>query len=234
MSDKPTRAKPDKAQGMNIRVCFVEDDARTRKFLSDWLGHVSDMQLVGGFSDAESALKDLPSATPDVALMDINLPGLSGIECVRRLKPILPATQFVMLTVYEDTDSIFEALSAGAAGYLLKHTPREDLLAGIRQVHAGSSPITGPIARKVVQFFHQRPSTPADTNALSDREREVLELLSRGYLYKEIAETLGVSFATVTTYGRRIYEKLHVHSRAQATAIFETQSTRSPRLGSSR
>jgi DNA-binding NarL/FixJ family response regulator len=229
MSDKPKTAKHAKAQGMTIRVSCVEDDARVRNTLADWLGHAEDLQLVSRFADAESAREALPREAPDVVLMDINLPGQSGIECVRKLKPLVPATQFIMLTVYEDADRIFEALSAGAAGYLLKHTPRENLLASIRQVQAGGSPMSGPIARKVVQFFHQAPAAPADTDVLSDREREVLELLSRGYLYKEIAETLGVSFATVTTYGRRIYEKLHVHSRSQAAAMLEGQSARSQR-----
>jgi DNA-binding NarL/FixJ family response regulator len=234
MSDRPKPTDGAKPKGVTIRVSFVEDDARARRILADWLGHAADLELVDRFSDAESALTTLRHSAPDVVLMDINLPGQSGIECVRKLKPLMPATQFVMLTVYEDADRIFEALSAGAAGYLLKHTPREDLLAGIRQVHAGGSPMSGPIARKVVQFFHQRPAAPADTHALSDREREVLELLSRGYLYKEIAETLGISFATVTTYGRRIYEKLHVHSRAQAAAMLEGQPRLPPRLGITR
>ena len=233
-SDKTKAAGGAKPERVTIRVSFVEDDIRARKILADWLGHAADVELVDRFSDAESALAALPQRPPDVVLMDINLPGLSGIECVRQLKPLLPATQFVMLTVYEDADRIFEALAAGAAGYLLKHTPREDLLAGIRQVHAGSSPMSGPIARKVVQFFYRRPVVAAGTDALSDREREVLELLSRGYLYKEIAETLGVSFATVTTYGRRIYEKLHVHSRAQATAMLEGQKPRTQKLGLAR
>jgi DNA-binding NarL/FixJ family response regulator len=231
MSDKPKTAKHAKHPGVTIRVSFVEDDARVRKTLADWLGHADGLQLVSRFADAESALGALPQEAPDVVLMDINLPGQSGIDCVRKLKPLMPATQFVMLTVYEDADRIFEALSAGAAGYLLKHTPCEDLLAGIRQVQAGGSPMSGPIARKVVQVFHQTPAASVDTNGLSDREREVLELLSRGYLYKEIAQTLGVSFATVTTYGRRIYEKLHVHSRSQAAAMFEAQAARSQKPG---
>ena len=204
---------------MTISVSFVEVDARARRIFADWLSDAEDLQLVSRFADAEGAIAALPREVPDVVLMDINLPGQSGIECVRHLKPLLPATQFLMLTVYEDADRIFEALAAGAAGYLLKQTPREDLLAGIRQVHAGGSPMSGPIARKVVQAF-QQPADSAPEAALSDREKEVLALLSRGYLYKEIAEALGVSFATVTTYGRRIYEKLHVHSRAEATARF--------------
>jgi DNA-binding NarL/FixJ family response regulator len=216
-------------QDMTIKVALVEDDARIRQTVADWLGHAAGMQLAGMYPDAESALEALPRIRPDVALVDINLPGQSGIECVRQLKPQLPDTQFVMVTVYEDPDRIFEALSAGASGYLLKQTPRDDLLAAIRQVHQGGSPMSGSIARKVVQYFQPPASTVPKATALSDREREVLELLSRGYLYKEIAATLGVGYDTVTTYGRRIYEKLHVHSRAQAVARFGSPQSRSGR-----
>lgn len=213
---------------MAIRVSLVEDDARARRMMGDWLAHAADLELISKFPDAEAALAALPQERPDVVLVDINLPGQSGIECVRQLKSQLPDTQFVMVTVYEDADRIFEALSAGASGYLLKQTPRDELLAAIRLVHQGGSPMSGSIARKVVQFF-QRPSpTAPKTHGLSEREREVLTLLSRGYLYKEIAETLGVSYDTVTTYGRRIYEKLHVHSRAQAVAMFGRAECRRP------
>jgi DNA-binding NarL/FixJ family response regulator len=145
---------------------------------------------------------------------------LSGIECIRRLKPVLPNTQFVMVTVYEDADHIFNALAVGASGYLLKQTPRNDLLAALKEVYAGGSPMSSNIARKVVQSF-RRPdqgSNPGDD--LSPREREVLELLARGYLYKEIADSLSISVPTVNTYIRRIYEKLHVRSRAQAVAKY--------------
>lgn len=170
---------------------------------------------------AESALAALPAAKPEVVLMDINLPGLNGIECVRQLKPLLPDTQFLMLTVYEDADHIFNALMVGATGYLLKQTPRNELLAALKQVHAGGSPMTSNIARKVVQSFqrHSQAADAADVE-LSPREAEVLELLARGYLYKEIAEALAISLPTVNTYIRRIYEKLHVRSRAQAVAKY--------------
>ena len=170
---------------------------------------------------AESALATLPAAKPEVVLMDINLPGLNGIECVRQLKPLLPDTQFLMLTVYEDADHIFNALMVGATGYLLKQTPRNELLAALKQVHAGGSPMTSNIARKVVQSFqrHSQAADAADVE-LSPREAEVLELLARGYLYKEIAEALAISLPTVNTYIRRIYEKLHVRSRAQAVAKY--------------
>jgi DNA-binding NarL/FixJ family response regulator len=205
---------------VSITVSIIEDDAPVREILSDWIRRAQGFQYVSQYADAESALARLPADKPAVVVVDINLPGLSGIECVRRLKPLLPDTQFVMVTVYEDADHIFNALTAGASGYLLKQTPREELLAALRDVHAGGSPMTSNIARKVVQSF-QRASPQADEAAnLSPREREVLELLARGYLYKEISSQLGISTPTVNTYIRRIYEKLHVRSRAQAVAKF--------------
>jgi DNA-binding NarL/FixJ family response regulator len=226
MRDKPEKTNRGKAKGVTIRVSFVEDDPRTRRILADWLSQTADLQLVSQYAEAESAVAGLPQERPDVVLVDINLPGQSGIECVRQLKPRLPDAQFVMATVYEDADRIFEALSAGATGYLLKQTPREEMLVAIRQAHRGGSPISGSIARKVVQFFQHPASAAPKPTDLSEREREVLELLSRGYLYKEIAEALAISFDTVTTYGRRIYEKLHVHSRAQAVALYGQQALR--------
>jgi DNA-binding NarL/FixJ family response regulator len=151
--------------------------------------------------------------------MDINLPGLSGVECVRRLKPLLPATQVIMLTVYQNTENIFNALTAGATGYLLKQTPSEELLEAIRDVNAGGSPMSSHIARKIVQSFqHPAPAAP-ETETLSQREAEVLDLLAKGFLYKEIAEKMGVTYATVHTHIRHIYEKLHVRSRTEAVAM---------------
>ena len=143
-----------------------------------------------------------------------------GIECVRRLKPQLMATQFVMLTVYEDNEHIFKAMTFGASGYLLKRTPRAELLAAVRDVHSGGSPMSSNIARKIVQSFQRFNTSPRETENLSPREREVLELLARGYLYKEITEALHISIPTVNTHIRRIYEKLHVRSRSQAIAKF--------------
>jgi len=205
---------------VNIAVSITEDDAPAREILSDWIRRAPGFRLVGQYADAESAVVSLPSDKPEVALMDINLPGMSGIECVRRLKPILPETQFVMVTVYEDADHIFNALAAGASGYLLKQTPRDELLAALKDVYCGGSPMTSNIARKVVQSFQRPLPTSDEASNLSPREREVLELLARGYLYKEIASTLGISTPTVNTYIRRIYEKLHVRSRAQAVAKY--------------
>jgi DNA-binding NarL/FixJ family response regulator len=209
-------------ENVSISVSIVEDDAQARQILSDWIRRTDGFRFVSEHGSAESALAGLPKENPTVVLTDINLPGLNGIECVRRLKSVLPGTQFVMLTVYEDADHIFHALSAGATGYLLKHTPRNELLAALKQVHSGGSPMTSNIARKVVQSFQQQapPATSTDTYELSPRESEVLDLLARGYLYKEIADSLAISLPTVSTYIRRIYEKLHVRSRAQAVAKY--------------
>lgn len=215
--------------GMSIAVSIVEDDGPAREILTDWVNRAPGFRCVGQYGNAESALARLPADKPGVVLMDINLPGMSGIECVRQLKPQLPETQFVMLTVYEDTDHIFDALTAGASGYLLKHTPREELFTALKDVFAGGSPMTSNIARKVVQSF-QRGGPQADASAnLSAREREVLEFLACGYLYKEIADKLGITVATVVTYIRRIYEKLHVRSRAQAVAKYGHFTSRDER-----
>ena len=206
---------------VSIGVAIVEDDVPAREILAGWIRDADGFRLVGEFDDAETALTKLPHEKPSVVLFDINLPGMNGIECVRKLKPRLPETQFVMVTVYEDANHIFNALSAGASGYLLKQTRRNELIDALKDVHAGGSPMSSQIARKVVQNFY-RTETQADgeTVELSPREREVLELLARGYLYKEIAEMLKISVLTVNTYIRRIYEKLHVRSRAQAVAKY--------------
>jgi DNA-binding NarL/FixJ family response regulator len=178
------------------------------------------------FIIAESALASLPREKPDIVLADISLPGVNGIECVRQLKLQLPQTQFVMLTVYEDADHIFNALAADASGYLLKRAKRAGLLAALADVQAGGSPMSSHVARKVVQCFQRAPAGTAATASLSQREREVLELAARGYVFKEVPESLGISVTTVGTHIRRIYEKLHVHSRSQAVAAY-TQSVRS-------
>jgi DNA-binding NarL/FixJ family response regulator len=161
--------------------------------------------------------------------MDINLPGMSGVEAVKKLKPNLAGTQFVMLTVYEDADHIYSALAAGATGYLLKQTPRDELLRALEDVHRGGSPMTSNIARKVVQSFRDTTPSTVDGENLSPREQEVLDLLARAYLYKEIADRLNISVPTVNTYVRRIYEKLHVRSRGQAVAKYAHLSTHQDR-----
>jgi DNA-binding NarL/FixJ family response regulator len=210
---------------VSISVSIIEDDSQARKILCDWIRRADGFRFVSDHANGESAVAGLPGEKPAVVLTDINLPRMNGIECVRKLKPLLPETQFVMLTVYEDADHIFHALAAGATGYLLKQTPRNELLAALSQVHSGGSPMTSNIARKVVQSFQQLPPPSiAEAAELSGREREVLDLLARGFLYKEIAESLSISLPTVNTYIRRIYEKLHVRSRAQAVAKFAYRS----------
>jgi len=200
---------------MNIRVCMVEDDVRLRALMAAWLKQEPDLDMINVYPDAESALAGIPGDKPNVVLVDINLPGLNGIECVRQLKPQLPSTQFAMVTVYEDIDKILQALKVGATGYLLKQTPRLELVEAIRELHAGGSPMTPNMARKVVQFF-QKPAPEPGNSLLSEREQQVLDLLVKGLLYKEISDTLQISQGTLHTYIRRVYEKLQVHSRAEA------------------
>ncbi len=203
---------------MSVTVSIIEDDVPAREILADWIRRSDGFNCVSEHDDAESAIAILPEKKPSVVLVDINLPGINGIECIRRLKTVIPETQFVMLTVYEDDNHIFRAMSAGASGYLLKQTQRQMLLAALKEVHGGGSPMSSSIARKVVQSF--RHQSASDAAALSPREQEVLELLARGYLYKEIADSLQLSVQTVNTYIRRVYEKLHVRSRSQALAIY--------------
>lgn len=217
-------------KSLSIAVAIVEDDVPAREILAGWIREAQGFRLAGEYTDAETAIARLPQEKPSVVLFDINLPGMNGIECVRRLKPILPNTQFVMVTVYEDANHIFNALSAGATGYLLKQMRRNELLDALKDVHAGGSPMSSQIARKVVQNFYRNDvQSGGDATDLSGREREVLELLARGYLYKEIAEMLKISGPTVNTYIRRIYEKLHVRSRAQAVAKYAHLPMGSPR-----
>jgi DNA-binding NarL/FixJ family response regulator len=203
----------------SITVAIVEDDGGTRDALQRVLARASGFRCLGACMSGEEALRELPALRPDVILMDINLPGINGVECVRQLKALVPAFHIVMLTVYEESDLIFEALTAGATGYLLKRTPPAELLEAIRDVHAGGAPMSSQIARKVVQSFQAVPPVgPGDT--LSPREQEILDWLAQGFLIKEIAERLELRFDTVRTYIRRIYEKLQVHSRAQAVALY--------------
>ena len=208
--------------GVSITVAIVEDDVPAREILANWIRGADGFEIVGEYDEAETAIQDLPQRMPAVVLFDINLPGMNGIECVRQLKPRLPDTQFLMVTVYEDANHIFDALAVGASGYLLKQMRRNELLDALRDVHAGGSPMSSQIARKVVQSFRRNSSETSggEVVELSPREREVLELLARGHLYKEIADMLKISVQTVNTYIRRIYEKLHVRSRAQAVAKY--------------
>jgi len=197
----------------------VEDNAQLRNTLGKVINRADGFSCIGTYATAEEALESIPRNPPDVVLMDINLPGMNGVECVSELKKILPKILIVMLTVYEDTDNIFNALKAGATGYLLKRTSKDELLEAIRDVYKGGSPMTTHIARKVVQSF-QKADLASPSENLSSREQEVLECLAKGFLYKEIADKLGISYETVRTYIRRIYEKLQVRSRTEAVAKY--------------
>ena len=214
---------------MNIAVSIVEDDAQVRASLVKLIDSSPGFRCVSQHGSAELALQEIPKSKSEVVLMDINLPGINGVECVRRLKPQLPATQIIMLTVYQNTEHIFNALAAGATGYMLKQTPPAELLAAIKEVHAGGSPMSSHIARKIVSSFQHFPPAPtAEAESLSPREAEVLDLLAKGFLYKEIAESMKISYATVHTHIRHVYEKLHVRSRTEAVAkhLGQTQPRR--------
>jgi len=206
---------------MKTTISIVEDDPGLSSTFSMWLKQSQGLRLLSAFQDGESAMAALPAQSPAVVLMDINLPGMDGVECVRRLKPLMPETQFVMVTVYEDAKRIVSALAAGATGYLLKRATREELLEAIDEVQGGGSPMTTSIARKVVQYFQKPPHLPSPASVpLAPREQQVIDLIVRGYVNKEIADQLQISIPTIKTYIRRIYEKLHVRSRAEAVAKY--------------
>lgn len=203
-----------------IHVAIVEDDEEIRANLTHRIGGNAGFRLLRAFSDGEAAVAELPRCKPDVVLMDINLPGMDGVECVRALKVKMPETQFIMLTVYEDNNRLFKSLTAGASGYLLKRTSPAKLLQAIREAHVGGSPMTPQIARRVVQHFRQLPEESSELEKLAPREMEVLDQLSKGFRYKEIVDNLGISNGTLHSYIRNIYEKLHVHSRTEAVVKY--------------
>jgi DNA-binding NarL/FixJ family response regulator len=205
---------------MPIKVALVEDDEGIRTSLTTLIRRTPALRLAGEYPDAETAVKEIPRRPPDVVLMDINLPGMNGVECVRHLKASLPGVQFLMLTVYEDSDSLFNSLKAGASGYLLKRTASARLLEAIRDVHAGGAPMTPQLARRVVQFFSRSPQEQLPVTHLTAGEREFLDQLAKGYAYKEIADRMQISIDTVRSYVRTVYEKLHVHSRTEAVVKY--------------
>src|SRR4051812_48205859 len=201
---------------MALKVAIVEDDPRWRASLESLLRETEGLECVGSYSTGELAVKELPRRNPQVVLMDINLPGISGVECLRQLRDQLPALQVVILTVYDDSDRIFHALQMGANGYLLKRASADEILQAIHDVHSGGAPMSAYIARKVVQSFEKQSSSARPDEILSKRESDVLSYVSRGYSDKEVAEALGLTSATVRSYLKSIYSKLHVHSRTQA------------------
>jgi DNA-binding NarL/FixJ family response regulator len=205
---------------MQIKVAIVEDDEGIRSSLSALIRRAKDFKLAGEYANGESALQEIPKLLPDVVLMDINLPGMKGYECVRQLKAVHPSVQFLMLTVYEDSDSLFNSLKAGASGYLLKRTALARLLEAIRDVHSGGSPMTPQLARRVVQFFSKPAEGQSPVSRLTAGEKEFLDQLANGYAYKEIADRMQISIDTVRSYVRTVYEKLHVHSRTEAVVKY--------------
>ena len=205
---------------MPIKISIVEDDEWIRENLATQIRQTQGFACAGCYRNGEEAIANITKAIPDVVLMDINLPRMSGIECVRKLKTMIPSTHVLMLTVYEDSDKIFDSLLAGASGYLLKRTPQAEILEAIRDVSNGNSPMTGHIARKVVQYFNQRGNAQKEIEKLSRREREVLDHLAQGMPYKEITDVLTVSIDTVRMHIKGIYGKLHVHSRGEAVAKY--------------
>jgi len=206
-----------------ISVCIVEDNAGTRDSLAAMLKNAPGLCCLATYPSAEAAIAGMPEQKPDVALVDIHLPGMSGIDCVAQLKARMPKLLVLMLTRFDESDLIFNALRAGASGYLLKKSVPDEIVDAIAQVHSGGAPMSMQIARKVVDHFYQIRQPKSEVDTLSQRELEVLTLLVKGFLYKEIADQLGISLGSVRTYLMRIYEKLHVQSRTEATIKFLAQ-----------
>ena len=203
-----------------ITVGIVEDDQPVRESMSVLLNGAENVRCIATYANGEAALADLVQKKPDVVLMDINLPGMSGIECVRRLKAQMPKLQILMLTMYDDDEKVFQSLVAGASGYLVKRTSPAELLKAIEEVHSGASPMSGKIARTVVEYFQTLRTTEPQQEYLSKREEEILGLLVKGYRYKEIADALSIGYETVRSHLKNIYDKLHVHSRTEAVVKY--------------
>ncbi|HUC86198.1 MAG TPA: response regulator transcription factor [Candidatus Acidoferrales bacterium] len=207
-----------------VRVVIVEDESWLRENLAEEIGRGPGLRCVNSYRTAEEALEGLAADRPDVVLMDINLPGMDGVECIRLLRGLMPEVRCLILTVYEESDKIFNSLLAGASGYLLKRTGTAQLIEAIQQVSDGGSPMSSSIARKVVAYFNELGEDQSETSALSPREQQVLELLARGAAYKVIADQLSLSIETIRMNVKHIYAKLHVHSRGEAAAKFMQQS----------
>lgn len=200
---------------MTITLTIVEDLEEVRDGLKNFIGLSSDFKVLDTFKTAEEALEEIPKLKPDIVIMDINLPGMNGIECIRQVKNKIPSTQFMMFTIYENDEKVFEALKAGASGYLLKNTGLVQLIESLKELYNGGSPMSSNIARKLVSIFREQNKTE-EVETLSQRENEILQLLSKGLLYKEIADQLSISVSTVRQHIHNIYEKLHVQNRTEA------------------
>jgi DNA-binding NarL/FixJ family response regulator len=201
---------------MSITIAIVEDLDEVRDGLKNFISLSQDFKVLDTFKSAEEAIDDLPKLKPDIVIMDINLPGINGIECIRQIKDKSPATQFMMFTVYENDEKVFEALKAGASGYLLKNTGLVQLIEALKELHNGGSPMSANIARKLVTLFRSEKKETSNLEILSNRENEILQLLAKGLLYKEIADQLSISVSTVRQHIHHIYEKLHVQNRTEA------------------
>lgn len=201
---------------MPIKVAIVEDLQEVADGLAAFLHQDEEIHLSGSFRTAEAAAIEIPLLLPDIVIMDINLPGITGIECVMKIKAIAPSIQFMMFTVYENNDQVFEALKAGASGYLLKKTAPLQIIESVKELYAGGSPMSASIARKLVNVFQQEQTNTHESAKLTPREREVLELTAKGLLYKEIAGQLGIGFGTVRQHLYKVYEKLHVQNKTEA------------------
>lgn len=204
----------------------MEDDRGLREQLVAILRTAPELKCIGAFANGEEALAKIPAQNPDVVLMDIGLPGMSGIDCVAQLKKLNPAPQIIMVTVYEDSDRIFRALKAGANGYLVKSSSPDELLDAVRDVDAGGAPMSSHIACKVVEHFHVQKPDGHEKNSISQRERQVLELLASGFIYKEIGDQLGISVETIRSHVKNICQKMHVRNRVEAVAKHQAHAGR--------
>ena len=210
-----------------IRIIIVEDLQEIRDGLLQLLKQQDDFSVLSAFADGTDSMPGIIEAQPDIVIMDINMPGISGIECIRQIKDLCPDTQFMIFTIYENDDKIVDALAAGASGYLLKKTSPEKMVEAIKDLHHGGSPMSSQIARKVIGYFKE--TKPEDHNQLTKKENEILLLLSKGFLYKEIAGKLSITMGTVTQHIHHIYEKLHVANRTEAiNKVFGRKSQRTP------
>ena len=201
---------------MSISIAIVEDLDEVRDGLKNFISLSSDFTVLGTFKTGEEALAELPRLSPDIIIMDINLPGMNGIECIRLVKDKSPGSQFMMFTVYENDEKVFEALKAGASGYLLKNTGLLQIVESLKELHEGGSPMSANIVRKLVNLFREPVRDTAPVEILSNRENEILQLLSKGLLYKEIADQLHITTGTVRQHIHKIYDKLHVQNRTEA------------------
>lgn len=201
---------------MSISIAIVEDLDEVREGLHQFISLNKEFKVLDTFSTAEEALYELPMLKPDIVIMDINLPGINGIDCIKAIKNKIPDTQFMMFTVYENDEKVFEALKAGASGYLLKNTGLIQMIEALKELHNGGSPMSANIARKLVTVFREQERDLEEIQSLSHRENETLQLLAKGLLYKEIAEQLSISVSTVRQHIHKIYEKLHVQNRTEA------------------